>query len=383
MRILYLSADPGVPVLGPKGASVHLRALARGFVELGCDVVIASPRIEPGDNALPTGVSLVEIPAVRPRQYTTDDEVRAYAERQASAVTALATEMGAAAIYERFSLASFAGARAARALGVPLLLEVNAPLRAEEERFRQLRHPEFALDAEREELSAALRIVAVSTALVDWLATEGVERSRVELMPNAFPLETITRRRPVGAGDDLVIGFAGGLKLWHGVDVLLEGFELALQSGAALRLEVAGAGPAADLVEAAALPAERFDWLGHLPHEAALARLGSWDVGAAPFIDVEGFWFSPLKIFEYMAAGLAVVASELGDIPALLDAGAAGRLVAPGDPDALAQALVELADDRASVRALGERAALKARAGPTWSDNARRVLALLGDRAAA
>jgi glycosyltransferase involved in cell wall biosynthesis len=383
MRLLYLSADPGVPILGHKGASVHVRALAGAFHELGCEVVIASPRIEPGENELPEAVRLEEIPGVRPRACATEGEVAAQAERQADAVTVIAREIGAGAIYERFSLASFAGARAAAAVGIPLALEVNAPLRDEELRFRDLRHPDFARAAEQQAFAAAARVFAVSRPLAEWLATHGVDATRVEVVPNAFPVAPIARGRDAGAAPELVAGFAGGLKRWHGIDVLLEAFRRALDAGGRVRLEIAGTGPAEDLVQAAGLPAEKFEWFGHLPHREALARLGSWDVGLAPFASVPGFWFSPLKLFEYMAAGLAVIASDLGDIPSVLGDGTTGLLVPPGDAGALADALLLLDRDRELVRELGARAARAAASGPTWIDNARRALSALGASAAA
>jgi glycosyltransferase involved in cell wall biosynthesis len=376
MRILYLSADPGIPILGHKGASVHVREVVAAFGKLGCEVVVASPRAEAAENTLPREIPLVEIPAVRPRDCETEAEVRAQAERQAAAVVNLARMLGVHAIYERVSLASFAGARAARELGLPLVLEVNAPLRTEEVRFRHLRHPDFALEAEREELATALKVLAVSQPLAAWLEDEGVERERIELVPNAFPVSPLVREREVGAGTDLVVGFAGGLKLWHGIGVLVDGFRRALDAGGRLRLEVAGKGPAEDLLATAQLPPERFEWLGHLPHEEALARMTAWDVGVAPFTPVEGFWFSPLKLFEYMAAGLAVVASDVGDIPALLGGGDAGLLVPPGDPEALAAALLRLDRDRGLVSGLGARGAERARVGDSWIDNAALALAI-------
>lgn len=376
MRILYLSADPGVPILGHKGASVHVRALASAFTELGCDVVVASPRTEPAENELPRGVALAAIPAVRPRDHDSEATLSEAAERQARDVTELARERGCAAVYERLSLASFAGARTARALDLPLVLEVNAPLRTEELRFRQLRHEDFAIAAERQELAAASRVLAVSQPLAAWLRGEGVPEARLEVVPNAFPVASIARRREVGSADELVVGFAGGLKLWHGIDVMTEGFRRALHQGGRLRLEVAGRGPAEELLSDAGLPAGQLDWLGHLPHDEALARMAGWDVGLAPFTDVEGFWFSPLKIFEYMAAGLAVVASALGDIPDMLGNGEAGLLVPPGDPAALADALLLLDRDRGLTRTLGGRALARAGAGPSWVDNARHTLAL-------
>jgi hypothetical protein len=127
MRVLYLSADPGVPVFGPKGASVHVRSMAGALDELGHDVLIASPRLEPGANRLSAGIRCSEIPAVRPDQWATAAEVLGQAEIQAEAVREIAIRERCEAIYERHSLASFAGARTATALSVPLALEVNAP----------------------------------------------------------------------------------------------------------------------------------------------------------------------------------------------------------------------------------------------------------------
>jgi glycosyltransferase involved in cell wall biosynthesis len=373
MRLLYLSADPGVPVFGPKGASVHLRSMAAALHELGHDVVIASPRLEPGPNPLPAGVQCYEIPAVHPEQTGTAAEVLRQAETQAEAVTEIAFRERCQAIYERYSLASFAGARAATALTVPLVLEVNAPLRLEAKRFRRLDHEPLAISAEREAFSVAGRVFVVSRALERWLIEMGVHSARIEVMSNAAPERPFAAKQPIPDDAELIVGFAGGLKPWHGIETLLRGFELALQEGSRVRLEVLGQGPADALLDGALLPGDRLIRHGHLPHEEALAVLSGWDVGVAVFDAVPGFYFSPLKLFEYMAAGLCPVVSDLGDLPEIVEHGQAGIVVPPSDAHALSEALLALDRDRVRVREIGLRAQAAAQTRPTWVDGARRV----------
>ena len=372
MRVLYLTADPGVPVHGGKGASVHVRAMVRALAELGHEIVVASPRLEAGEEALAPTARGVEIPAVRPRSLETEELVRAAIETQAAAVLELAQQSGAEAIYERYSLTSCAGARTARALGLPLVVEVNAPLRDEERRFRQLVHEPVALAAERETFSAAALMVAVSEWLAEWLRQAGVPETRIAVLPNPAPARLLEGASPLReAGRPLIVGFAGSLKPWHGISTLLDGFCLAIAEGARMQLEVLGDGPERAAVDQAAAEHSSIHSLGHLAHEDALDRLMTWDVGVAPYAASDGFYFSPLKVAEYMAAGLCPVVSDVGALAATI--GEAGVVVPPDDPRALADALISLDADRDRVRELGRRAQALARRQPTWTESARRV----------
>ena len=370
MRLLYLSADPGVPVLGHKGASVHVRELASALSRLGADVAVASPRTEPAGDVLDAPVRLLPLPAVEPS--SSEDELRRALEAQREAVVEAARRVTADAIYERYSLFGGAGIQAAAALGIPHVLEVNAPLREEARRFRTLPHPDLAAEIERTVFRSTSRILAVSHALRRWLEHEGVERARIEVVPNAVAPERFAPPRARHEGD-FVLGFCGSLKPWHGVEVLLDACATAFREEPALRLEVVGTGPLAHALETCDLPAERLRALGPLPHAGAIERLRSWDVGVAPYLPVEDFYFSPLKVVEYMAAGLCSVASDLGDLPALL-AGGRGVLVPAGDADALATALIELARDRGRAADAGRRARAYVLATHTWETNAQAVL---------
>lgn len=374
-RVLFVNADPGVPVLGHKGASIHVRELARALVRQGAEVTLAAPRIADEGAVAPTGVELVAIDGVLPRKLS-PAQLDAAVGAQAAAVEALARERRVDAIYERFSLFSAAGARAARALGVPLVLEVNAPLRREAERFRTLWLPEQAEALEREVLAAAAHVMVVSAPLAAHVVAHGADRTRVAVVPNGVDADApVATPRADGA---FVVGFAGSLKPWHGVEVLLEACSLAAVEVPGLVLEIVGHGPLADAVTDQAVAPGIVRNLGALPHPATRARIATWDVGAAPYLALEDFWFSPLKVLEYMAAGVCPVASGLGELPELLGDDERGILVAPGDAGALAAALVERAADPEGTRARGRRGREHVVAHRSWAAIADRVLAAAG-----
>jgi glycosyltransferase involved in cell wall biosynthesis len=372
MRLLYVSADPGVPVLGHKGASVHVRELVMALAAEGASVAIASPRIHPEGDSLEARADLVEIMPIVAKRHVSAASVRAAIDEQAREVTRVAERLGASAIYERYSLHSRAGADAAEALDLPYVLEVNAPLRDEARRFRSLAFPEVAAETEALVYERANRIFAVSAPLAALLRRDGVDPDKLEVTPNAVTPRKFPRHR---ARAGFTVGFAGSLKAWHGVEVLADAFRAAATEVPDLRLEVVGEGPLAHTLDRVELPPERFIRHGARPHVETLRTLASWDVGVAPYVVASPtFYFSPLKVVEYMAAGACPVASDLGEIRSLLGEGERGVLVPPGDRAALASALVELATDRGRAATLGARARSYAHGSLSWRRNARRAL---------
>jgi len=371
MRVLYLSCDQGVPVLGHKGASVHVRELASALSHLRVDVAIASPRTEPAGDTLDAPVEVLPLPGIRPK--TSVEEFRAALETQRSAVLEAARSFAADAIYERYALCGDAGIKAAAVLGIPHVLEVNAPLRQEALRFRTLPHPDLAYEIERVVFRGTSRIFAVSRALQRWLEQQGVEPARIEVVSNAVAPHRFGAQ-PERSGHEFVLGFCGSLKAWHGVEVLLEACAVAFREEPTLRLEVVGDGPLEHMLDAAHLPVGRVRRFGPLRHADAIKRLHCWHAGVAPYLPFEDFYFSPLKVVEYMAAGVCPIASNLGELPALLDDGGRGVLVSAGDPGQLASAFVELARDRERACELGRRARAYVLEEHTWEHNDRVVL---------
>jgi glycosyltransferase involved in cell wall biosynthesis len=143
------------------------------------------------------------------------------------------------------------------------------------------------------------------------------------------------------------------------------------------RLLIAGYGPerertVADLAARGLLGAACLT--GAVPRNAVPGVLASMDVGVAPYPRRSNFYFSPLKVFEYMAAGLPVVASRVGQLAALIEDGCNGLFCAPGDPTSLAAALLRLYRAPELRARLGRAARATVLRGHTWDAVVRRIL---------
>ena len=332
MKIAYVCADPGIPLGGVKGASVHLRSLASAMARRGNQVVLICARTE-GSNPPPTGVRVLALPSAAQTRWLTEQFAEADIE----------------AVLERYSLPSGAALQAARTLTLSFTLEVNAPLADEAARFRGLQDVEMWRAREQQLMAEADRLIVVSTSLRDHALAAGARQGSIRVIPNGVQLDLFRRggratiRRQLGIDDALMIGFVGSLKPWHGVSRLLEAFAALPGS---YRLLIVGDGPERHALEARASVlgiGDRTVFAGAVSHAQVPAYLDSMDIGAAPFESMTGFYFSPLKVVEYLAAGLPVVASRQGDLPLLV--GDAGILYEPGSQDALTGALRRLGED--------------------------------------
>jgi glycosyltransferase involved in cell wall biosynthesis len=177
------------------------------------------------------------------------------------------------------------------------------------------------------------------------------------------------------------VGFVGSLKPWHGLNILAEGLSILIQKDPHhnIRLLVVGDGPereklVTDLTDRNLL--DNTEFTGKVEPSEIPGLLASMDVGVAPYPDLDDFYFSPLKIYEYMAAGLPVVASRSGDLPDLIQDGINGFLVAPGDSISLATVLSKLKSDRDLCLAVGSRARATVFQSHTWDINVRSILDL-------
>ena len=380
MRIAYVCADLGVPVFGRKGCSIHVQEVVRALSEQGATVELFARRLE---GEPPSGLETVcthELPAV-PR---VDPAIREQMALAANGdVHALLEREGLFdLVYERYSLWSFAAMEYARDSGTPGFLEVNAPLISEQAEHRTLVDRIAAERVAERVFGAATALLAVSAEVAAYLEQYRGTRGRIHIVPNGvdpnrFP-EQLTPYCP-GPPGSYTIGFVGTLKPWHGLTTLVEAFAMLHREAANARLLVVGDGPErsrleGDLAERGLRESAVFT--GSVAPQMIPGLLASMDVAVAPYPELANFYFSPLKVYEYMAAGLPIVASRVGQLAELLRHEETGLLCAPGDAPALASALERLRTDEALRQRLGSAARATAFQKHTWAAVARRIIGL-------
>ncbi len=396
MRIAYVSTDFGVPVFGNKGASIHVRAMASALAAAGHEVEIFTCRA--GGNPPPGfTIAVHEIALDEDARHLIaalqDDpeggvqiarEVRSmvFAAEFTSRVRPLLTRFRPDAIYERHAILGLAGTRLARELQGPHLLEVNAPLSDEHVEHRQGVFGQTLRAMEHRTLAAATAVVAVSEPLREWIIGTGVAPGKVVTLQNGVDLDVFATR-----GDHIpptsldparpVIGFTGTLKPWHGVGTLVRAFAR-VAAGREIRpqLLIVGDGPLRAELEllAAALGVEEdVVFTGMVPHASIPTWLQAMDLAVVPYDEMPGAYFSPLKLFEYMAAARPIVAAGLPQVEDVLRDGDDALLYPAGDASALADRLSILLDDPAQANRLGRSARQRAERHHGWDRNARMV----------
>lgn len=375
MNILYAALDQRVP--GTLGGSVHVQAVAEGLAALGHQVHVLVEQggpwpVAPASN--PVHWHAMAPPFGQP----------ALRWARAGAVEQTARRIGAHVIMERYYNFGGEGVRAARRLAIPAVLEVNAPVVDYPGSTKSRLDRALLVEPMRRWRDALCRQTDLFITPTRGILPSWVDASRVL---EAEWGADVDHFRPEATGplpftrdpNRVICVFAGAFRSWHGVVQLSAALaRLHAQGEHRLGAVFIGDGPERANAEHAARDVPGVTFTGAVPHADLPQCLAAADIGVAPFDPGKhkplalGFYWSPLKIFEYMSSGLPVVAPRLPRIAHLVGDNQQGVLYDPVDPRTLDAALVRLTD--AALRArLGAAARQRAVAQYSWSAHCQQV----------
>lgn len=370
------------------GQAVHIEELIASFRALGHEVRVVGPQ---ASGAAPMGAEVGWVQRLRSALPKAVYELLELAyslvayRRLARAARVFRPDL----IYERYNLYLLAGLALRRRLRVPLLLEVNAPLADERARFGGLGLPWLARWAEGVVWRGADFVLPVTRVLGTHLSARGVPQERIVVIPNGINEQHFSTaptpaaaKQALGWPDALVLGFTGFVRDWHGVDRVLRWMASA-NAPTNARLLVVGDGPARGDLERLArelLLGERVRFTGVIDRERVPEHVAAFDIALQPAVVP---YASPLKLFEYLALGKAIVAPRQPNIEEVLRDDNNALLFDAGADGALEAALTRLcADSALRTRLAAGAAATIAELGLTWHGNARRIAALVQPAAA-
>lgn len=292
-------------------------------------------------------------------------------------------------IYHRYSRNSYAGVILAQKFNLPLILEYNgSEIWVAKNWEKGLRFQKLTQLIEEINLKYADLIVVVSDALRDELLSRGgIPASKILVSPNGVDTEKFNPeidgsqiRDKFRLQNKIIVGFISTFSSWHGAEVLAKAVKYAVERNPNIHFLFVGDGPLLDGVKSIIKNDGVCDFVtftGLVPQEGAPEYLASCDILVSPHIpnpDGSAFFGSPTKLFEYMAMGKAIVASNLDQIGKVLENEINALLVEPGDVAELVGGILRLVQDKDLRERLGRNARVEVVKNYTWEENAKRVI---------
>jgi glycosyltransferase involved in cell wall biosynthesis len=374
LRVLYVASDQVVP--GRTGGSVHVLEVARGLAARGHEVDAVVHRSEGQPER-------ENREGVRWHRIVWNPPHRMFRFRARGAVERIAAEFPPDVVMERYYNFGGEGLAVARARRVPALLEVNSPA---------VDHPgslKGALDAlalvrpMRRYRERLCREAAALVAPILEIVPEEA-RGRTEVVTWGANVDVFhprrrsdeTRRRlgvPAGA---VVVLFSGSFRPWHGVRVFEEAARRFVGRNDIFFVLVGG-------TEAGQGHGYRGRRVGTVAYERMPEIVAAADVGVAPYDTARlrqlrlGFYWSPLKIFEYMASGLPTVTIPRAPLTEIVREGEEGLHFREGDAADLARIVERLAGEPALRARMGAQARSRVVERYSWARHCEQVESVL------
>lgn len=389
MKFCYLIPDLGISVDGQKGASSHIRGFVHALKNLGHEVMIVTTQpTDPHAADVPIHVipspSLVAgiLPDLQPRTFRALRHLF-YNSAIEGFLDKVIQDFKPDYIYERYSPFSFAGGISAQKHRIPHVLEVNAPLAEQGKKYRKQALQEAAEVLEVSAFTHSSLLITLTEELKEWLMGLGFSENKIAIRPCGVDPGLFNPEGPDFKEEfkgKIVLGFLGSLKPWHDIPLLAELFPY-LAKDPRFHLLVVGDGPMREVVQkiADAYPG-RVTLTGAIAQEHVPAYVRTMDIALSPYPDLDLFYFSPLKVYEYMAMGKAIIATGIGQIRSLISHGKNGFLVAPHDVQGWVKAIYQLVEEPTLQATFGKKVREEIVLNHTWQKRAEAFVSTLDQK---
>ena len=288
-------------------------------------------------------------------------------------------------ICQRHSVFNITGLLLSYIFRIPLVLEYNSSAFWKREITEQLRLKVLLRAFEQGILHNACRIMVVSHVLRNHLVSRGNGAGKIFVNPNGADCDLFRPnvdgskiRTRYGLGEAIVVGFTGVYGPWHGVEYLSQAVNAVAIRTPNVKFFFIGDERLVQVVGQITTSSNSAEHVVHatdISHSEMPQYLAACDVLVSPHVNMADgleFFGSPVKIFEYMAMGRAIVASKIGQLSEIFISGENALLVEPGDIEGIAQAILRLINNKELRMNLGKEARRTVVGNYTWAHNAKR-----------
>jgi len=297
-------------------------------------------------------------------------------------------------IYQRYSKGNFVSLLLKRKFQVPFICEYNGSLSWISKKWygHKVFHEKLINNIELLNLKYSDIIVVVSEEMKEELLQKGIDERKILVNPNGVDINVYSpnidgseiKQKYNLSNSQVLIGFIGTFGKWHGAEVLTEAFGMLLRENPNLKeslfLILIGDGITMSEVKQKINQyniEKNVILTGQIPQSMGPKYLSICDILVSPHIptpDGTKFFGSPTKLFEYMAMGKPIIASNLNQIGRILENEVTAILTKPGDPYSIKDAILKLINNKELCDFIAKNAREKVISEYTWEKNVSRVI---------
>lgn len=361
--------------------SLHVGKI-RGFQKLGHQVVYVSS----GPMVLPEGVNLYQIPYSKIFRNFPEVLAPNYNSRSIKAIKKIIEKEQPNFIYQHHHDFHYGGAKLKKDLDIPFILHVDGIEYWVKKNWGKLYFSKLLKWAENIQLQNSDAIIVVSDALKRQLVEYGVEGDKIIVAPNGVHPDQFYPeigdnglKKQLGIEDKFVVGYTGTFGHWHGVEVLAEAVKHIVKRIPNAVVLFVGDGNLRPKIEEITKRDNVNDKIlitGFVPFKTIPNYLAACDVLLSPCVNNadNDFFNSPVKLFEYMAMGKPIVASNVGQQGVVINDGINGLLHEENQPEELAEKVYQIYQDNDLAVRLGKEARKRAVEKHDWKVNSQMII---------